>query len=646
MGRRAPSKKTSAALSWEEDALVLRLEGAFSTEELRRVLASALLVLDEAARDRLFARLGPEASGVLAQALRPRAKAARRASPTPTRGKLHQEWDRAWREWNEVVGQTGDEQSKYVLQDEDWEPPYLDTGSIAEDLDAIASRMRPLVPEVIVARTAPEFSFARAIEALDRDLYTGLPEWIEPGGGESCALGPEATSCLLAWEWTIAQREGRDAPRFLDALRDLEDRLANVVLDDEAVETFVLALPEESQRAVLESMVRQRDSERWESAFDAAWGCWPAILRELSRRFRPDLHAETSRANIPKDWTLALPLLQGAEKRKAHAEVAALADEAMRSRLRLGEDERWDPRRGLLLRARNRTIDPEGQDAALAKLLQHWRKSAEAQGQADVAAALALQIAALRSADDGDAMLEAFAAIPEAHRTVREALFADWRALIVERTFGSWGTDARVVCGGWVAALVDAARVGPEGAAAFAAAVRAALDEGRASPAPRPSPISGFSPSIADHRASPVYALALLTLDLASTAQGIEKLAPKLFEVLAAAAGADDARDRVKATRRAFCARLGGRSLLAEVLAFWRDSGVRFVPDPETLWSDYNACADWFAAVRELAPATAAELLARWAAAHRRKRNLWRDLALRGVALPEGVHTPKGVHRR
>jgi hypothetical protein len=59
-------------------------------------------------------------------------------------------------------------------------------------------------------------------------------------------------------------------------------------------------------------------------------------------------------------------------------------------------------------------------------------------------------------------MLEAFRAVPPEFQTVREALFGDWRRLIVERTLQTAHGGPRVACGDWVPALVDAARVGPE----------------------------------------------------------------------------------------------------------------------------------------------------------------------------------------
>jgi hypothetical protein len=644
VARRSPSKRSSAVPS-EEVALLRRLEESLSDEEIQRVLACALLLLDDAARERLFARVGPETAAALGPVLALPPKSARSPKPgTPvtSKGKLRQEWDKLWEEWAAVIDESGDEEGKYVIQDHHWEQPYLDPSSISTDLEAIAARMRALIPRVIAEGIAPELSFAEAVEEMNEGLYAGLPDWIEPGGDEACCLGPEATACLLEWEWASAQREGRDAAAFLDDVRDLETRLDNVELDHKAITTFVLGLPDQQLRGVLASMLRQRSSKRWADAFTRAHGCWAEILRALSQRWNPALHAEISRANIAQDWTLALPLVKDAVKRKAFAEAATLIDAALRSRLQLDQAARWEPREELLVQREHRYYGDEG-SAKLATLLRCWQETARAQGQLDLAAALALQIIALREVEHGEVMLEAFRAVPPQFHAMHEALFANWRTLIVQRTLHTWGSGARVACGDWVAALVDAARAGSEGAAPFHAAVRAALEEAHAASEPRPKPPSQRW-RVVERGATPLFALSILTRDLDAAAPTLKKSASKLWKLL----GAEEAgeRDRVAATRRAWCKRLGGASLVPEILAFWRDHATLFVPDPGDTTGDYAQSADWLAAVHDLNPAAAKELLVRWASTHRLKRNLWRDLAQRDLPMPADVRAPGSEQRR
>jgi len=615
----------------EEDSLLRRLEEALSEEEIRRVVASSLLVLDDASRKRLLARVAPETAAALIPALDPPRKPARAqkvAMPAAGKGKLRQEWDRLWQEWDRIVGESGAESGDYVHQD------AIDTYSIGLDLDAVAAKMHSLIPRVIAEGIDPGFSFAQAVSEMDEALYAGQPDWVVEGIGEDCCLGPKATTCLLEWEWKAAQGKGRDAAAFLDEVRDLETGLQKVGLDGQAIKTFVRGLSHEQRQSVLASMERQRLSARWTEAFTRAHGCWAEILRDLSKRWKPKLHVEISRANIAQDWTLALPLVEDAVKRKAFAEATDIIDEALRSRLRLDEANRWNPCKELLV---EREVWRHGDDQStkLATLLRCWMKAAHAQKQPELVAALALQIAALRHAEDGETMLKAFRTFPAQFQAIRDRLFAAWRELIVRRTLHTWRDSDPVPCGGWVSALVDAAWAGPGGAAMFHTAVRVVLDESRKEPAAKPK--AAWKPRWVQPtgQEKSLRALAILTRDLDTTLPTMKKLAPRLWHLLSKADS--DAQKRVSTTRRNWCKSLEGKALIPKIVAFWRENAVRFVPDPGTFTAEYSESADWLAAVQEINPTAASDLLARWATVHHLRRNLWRDLAQRGFPIPSGV---------
>jgi len=628
--------KSSGALP-EEESLLRRLENALSEEEIRRVVASTLLVLDDASRKRLLTRIAPETAAALIPALDPPRKPARSqkaAMPAAGKGKLRQEWDRLWQEWTRIIDESGAEHGDYVHQDADWEPPYIDTYSIGLDLDAVATKLRGLIPRVIAEGIDPGFSFAQAVREMDEALYAGQPDWVVEGIGDGCCLGPKATACLLEWEWMAAQNDGRDAAAFVDEIRDLETSLQKVGLDGQAIKTFVRGLSHGQRQAVLASMERQRLSPRWTEAFTRAYGCWAEIVRDLSKRWKPALHVEISRANIAQDWTLALPLVEDAVKRRSFAEAIDIIDEALRSRLRLDPTNQWNPRKELLVE-RDVCYYGDDQSTKLATLLRCWMKASHAQQQPELVAALALQIAALGHAEDGETMLKAFHAFPAQFHAVRDRLFAAWRALIVRRTLHTWKDSEPVPCGGWVSALVDAAWAGPSGAAMFHTAVRVALDESRkkTNAEPRAAWIPRWAHPTGQEES--LRALAILTRDLDATAPTMKKLAPRLWDILSKVDS--DTRKRVSTTRQNWCKSLGGKALIPKIVAFWRENAVSFVPDPGTSAAGYSESADWLAAVHEINPTAASELRARWATVHHLKRNLWRDLAERGFPIPPGV---------
>lgn len=628
------SRKPRSATPDPAEALSDRLREALSDDELQTVLVRSLLALDEAGRERLLDGLDAETRDALRLALDPPKKGPSRdaaKSVVVGRRKLQQEWEALWRRWDEIVEESGEEKGRYVQQDHDWDPPYLIRSEVADDLEVVGAQLRTMTPALIAADLAPDLRYAEILKDLDDEVGAGLPEWIESADGNELLLGPETSSLVLEWDWAMEQAKGVGWTDFLDDWRDTEERLTNVILDDQSIRAFVLGQPEPARRAFLESVTRQRASPRWSVAFNQARGVWAELVRELSARWNPVLFAETSRANIAHDWTLALPLVKDAIARKRFDEAATLIDEAVRVRLRLEPKQRWDPRATLLAHA-ERWYAPA--DRHTATLLGLWQKVAAAQGDGDLAAALTLQRVALEDAERGDAMLKAFNAVPPRSEAVRAALFAEWRAWFVARTLSQQRNGPMAACGRWVAALVDAAAIGAEGTEIFRAAVCATLDEARAMKLRARDP-RHFSYAF-DHSQDPLFALALLTLDLDAARPTLAKSAPRLRKLLQSVLHGE--RSPLDESRRRWIARLDGAAVLPEVLGFWRENAARFVPDPGVSTGDYARSADWVAAVHELDPGAAAAILACWAGVHRLKRNLWRDLAQRG--LPASARSP------
>lgn len=499
-------------------------------------------------------------------------------------------------------------------------------GAVADDLEVVGAQFRAMMPAVIAADLAPDLRFSEILDDLGEELGAGLPEWIEAPDGDDFVLGPETSSLVLEWDWTMEQAKGVGLAAFLDEWRDVEERLTNVSLHEQSIRDFVMAQPEPALRDFLKSVTRQRTSPRWSYAFDEAYGVWAKLVRELTSRWDPALFAATSRANIVHDWTLALPLVKDAIAHKRIDEAATLIDEAVRVRLQLEPKEHWDPRTTLLAHA-GRTYLSVERDASTRTLLGLWKDVAEARREGDLVAALTVQLAVQAGAERGDAMLKALGAVPPRYKAVREALFGEWRRWFVARTLSQWRDTLAVACGAWVAALVDAAAAGDEGTKRFHAAVRDTLAEATTMKLPSRDP--QHSSYIIDHSTDPLFALAVLTLDLDAARPTLAKSAPRLLKLLKESL--DGGQTTLDQSRRRWIARLDGASLLPEFVEFWRENAARFVPDPGGFTSNYAESADWLAALHELNPGVAAALLSRWAGVHRLKRNLWRDLAKRGL---------------
>jgi hypothetical protein len=287
--RARETRKGKRAEDAKERALLDLLTHGLSEDEIRRVVACALLALDEPGRDRLVARLGDETGGTLRRLLVSLGQRETKARPSPGAAKIRQEWEKAWSEWETCVVESQDEDGRYVIREHHWEEPYLDGSSLAEDLEPIATRMRMILGRVMDEGLDPDFSFLTTIEDLDAGIGSGLPDWMDPSSGDGCPVGPEVTRCLLEWEWRASRRNGCSAFELADTIRKLEASARIVSLDDGTITRFIVGLGDADQKAVLEGIVAHRSQSHWAEVLGAAHSGWFKIHQELARRWDPAL---------------------------------------------------------------------------------------------------------------------------------------------------------------------------------------------------------------------------------------------------------------------------------------------------------------------------------------------------------------------
>jgi hypothetical protein len=232
-----------------------------------------------------------------------------------------------------------------------------------------------------------------------------------------------------------------------------------------------------------------------------------------------------------------------------------------------------------------------------------------------LATALELQSATVAHREDWDFVIAAFRQARSAPLVpLRERLFDEWRRHVAGESVGRHIGDREPPDFGWLFALVDAARTGTT-ADSFHDAVRECLSSAERSP---------------DLLVGSLASLRTLTLDLDRRAE-LQRTAPTLRALLSRYADRGRAVDR---TRREWIRKLGGESLLPDVVEFWRRNAARLVPDPaQAGGSEYSECADWLKAVFELNPKEFQRIVQRWRVEHKRRRNLWKAIAERG--LPE-----------
>lgn len=600
----------------KEKMLLERLSHGLSEEEIRRVIGSALTTLDRPKLERLCARLGPETGPALRRILRSSKKSR---PPRHSSDKVRQDWDQAWAEWGDHISDACLEDGPYVIQDHHWEQPYFDPGSVASDLEPIAAKMRKLLPRVFDDGLDPDFSFSASVKESVEEISTGLPEWLNPFEADGFGLGPQATGCLLEWEWRAARRAGRTAFHLLDDIRRLEASVEGLYLDEGTVVRFVRALRTEDKKEIQRGIQLNRQENHWRKALDSAHSPWFRIYKDMCRGYDPSSYLENCRAKIDQDWTLALPVIRNLQRRKEHSKVAEICGRALRSFLRLREEEKWDPGENLIGPLGDGLYEGKS-DSRLMQILDAWEKSVDAMGQGETAAALRLQADLLVGRRNWDKALAAFRRAPLAQFTrMQQRLFEKWRdqtakESLPDRYVHGWPAAEHPESSHWVHALVDAAWKGPDGSAAFTEWVRGWFRK-----------IDAHPESIGKN----LNALARLTLDMDSAGM-LRREFPTLARLLACGWNDDPA---LRASRRRWLERSGGHSLMPELLSLWRRRTERLVPDPQkTESSNYDDCADWVRALHEIQPAACRNLITRWGTPHRRRKNLWRALRKRGLS--------------
>ena len=591
--------------------LLALLSQSLSTAEIEDLLPSVLLSLDRAGRDRLARQLDEDTGETLLGILRSVARRGGAVRAKPGNKKLIQEWHRAWEEWNSIVDESSRSEGKYVYHEHHWEAPFLNTSALLRDLEAVAVRLRELLPAIVQGDFDPELNFIEVLRGTAEAVGAGLPEWYL-NTEEEHEFGPEATKCLLEWEWSVAEKDVARRPSerafvLADKVCELESSTAALGLDPEVVAEFFLGLDARQAKNLLGGIEAGRREGHWKTVIESIRSTWFPIYQELCRRWRPEQHLESCRQNVAEDWRLAVPVVTELVQHKEMEEALSIIEEAMSSMLRFTTTKAWDPTATLLVGVHMVGRCRDEHDTRI-RLLQLWSKVARANGLTETAWALDLQGTLCRHWENLDRSLVAFARSPSARsRETHDRLFVEWRSLVAERSTRDREAPS------WVDLLVDAAHKGMR-KQSFARKLRGWL---RA--------VGQTKQSFEKAR----RALEELTLDL-DRGSFVRKASRGLHAMLSRYRNGPDA---LAKSRRKRLRQLDAGSCLPDVLAVWKRRAADLVPDPARSGSHYTGCAEWLEVVFQLDRLAYQKILHSWSVVHKRRRNLWQALTEKGLPL-------------
>jgi hypothetical protein len=618
---------------WErgvyEQALLNGLDGVMSENQIRQIAATALLCLDEDGLERVIERLDQTTGDDLRLAMETwrevieqrdqdeRLQQAGRhgaSSRSPEELAVFNEWSAAWGDWQAIIAETLDEEGAYVSREHQWEEPYVSFDEISQQLDDVAQRMLPLIPQIIESDLDPDFSFAETISEANSEICSELPDGIDGWDSEGY-FGPMVTRCLLEWEWRAALAHAdEEAPPSAFDLMDLALRLCGeegVSLDSKEILAFALELDENHLRDIHQGILEHFDEPRWETILQDVRSGYFGLYKDLLRRFEPADHLELCKANIEKEWRLSLPVLKDLVDHQKHVKADVMARRAIRAWLpsysRRSERDKNDPEVDLFIADSLRVDD----DESALQLFELWAAAARGAGQEELAAALDIQRLALTSWQEWDEMLRAFEnATAAGFDELSDRLYERWRHLVSTQSHYSYKPQVS-----WVDLLADAARQGWK-APAFHDALRQWLLD-----------VSSSKESMTAYR----YSLDELTHDL--DRGEIREVSPTLHELVSPSYLFG--KDALITSRRTWLERLEGMTMMPDLIECWRRGVAFLVPDPDKAREHtYFEEVRWLQAVYDLDRPGYNSIIAQWQQEHRRKRNLWAAIRSRRLPVP------------
>lgn len=633
-------------------SLAKRLSSVLTEAEIGALVEAFFAVVSPKKQEEAIAQLSEDTQKTIRAILAPPAKASKQKGKkasskastrdTPSLAKQEQTWASLWKEWNAIIFAATKENGDYIEQEASWEEPYFNEYQFVQDLEQVATKMKPLLPIAFEHGFQPYGSFVEAVEEATADADNSLEDWMSPI--ESFEIEPELTFCVVQWEWLAMRAEGHSAFDVVQQIHEYEHDWKKIYLSDHIVLDFFTQISDADKQTIFDGLTAEKNTPTWQYALGNPRSPWHTLYLDLIEKYSPDRYQDTLRATIPQKWSNGLPIIEALLEQSNTTEANAVLAETLKSWLASYKGPQgWEPETDLLM-AHVTQYDRNYQ--GILSILNHYKTIAQTLNQPDRVAALEIQIAAFTHCFDWEKMLGAFVIHP-LPGSVRTLLFTAWCQYIVKRSvpyhYPDWARD-RSSYGyirrqptqetWWVEWLLDAIEADIE--AGIEAGIEVDLE------ADSQSSLKGkdrFQEKLLHWLASlpgeltslgeNIDYLTLLSADLAAIAPTIPNQYPLFYEIAIPAQERD--KDHANARQR-YLKRYMPEDLIDRVMMYWKSNVVNFVPNPERVsGADYTIHARWMAVLQELVPSVYSSLLAQWQQTHKRRRNLWKAMKKRGL---------------
>src|SRR5579883_910412 len=599
-----------------------RILAALTQQEISQLLDVLFGVLSDDLRSLALAQLQPNTQETVKQILAPSplTQQANLAKSQPvSQAKLAQTWLKLWQQWDEIIGEASLEEGEYITREADWEPPYFDTYSFAENLDKVAQKMQPLVMVAFENRFNPDTGFASALLEAESEIRAGIPDWMDIDDG--IHLEQYVSASLLLWEWLTVKDARQDAFDFAQTIRQLEEEFECVSLDGDTILDFLTQLSDEEQQCILAGLNANRETTLWKQSLDNTHSHWYEFYMEAIHKYAPpEIYLNNLRATIPQQWQNGLPVIEDFLAKQDYSASLSVIEETLDALLKSKhKDKSWSPETSLLYTIVGGFSSSDGQRENEFALLRYYQQTAQGLEQSQRVNALEIQLIVFESCFDWARMFQTFAQI-EVCETTHQSLFQSWRNYIIRcaKPRSRWDfyqyQQVKSVESWWLHWLIDSIATPNKGATWFAQQILQWL-----------ASLSGERTDLGE-----AYdILRLLTKDLTEIHCLGQPPYPQFYQVVIRPTDLSAPDDT---SRRAYLQQYAPNDLWEKVMAYWKAQLHQFVPRPElSRNSDYTEHAQWMSALKELAPQTYKSLLAQWRVEHQRRRNLWKALEKLGL---------------
>jgi hypothetical protein len=535
--------------------------------------------------------------------------------PTVSLAKQAQTWSRLWQDWDAIVLETSNEKGKYIVKEAEWEAPYFDTTTFVEDLEKVATQIQPLLQTAFDQGFTPASDFIVTLLEIEAEVAASIPKWMEIIDG--LFLESHLTYCALQGEWLSIQAQGKDAFYYVQKICQYEQQFQEVNFDEDAVLDFLTQLSEEDQRIILTGLTANQKNSIWQRELNNTNSHWHLLYLYLIEQYAPDHYLGKLRETIPQRWQNGLPIIEELLATQNYPESLIVIEETLQALLDSQRiDTSWTPESGLLVTMSNFYMET----GSVTQLLHFYQQTAQALNQTKRANALIIQELAIDQWLNWSIMFTAFAETPLTKST-HQALFTSWRDYVGHqlrpRNWDGYG-KVKVVDSWWVIWLIDGAADPKKGASWFQKKINQWIAN---------------LPGDRMQLGANYHLLRLLTKDLTEIKQKGKSKYPQFYQsVICPQEFANHKDDRGDRSRQEYLQLLAPNDLLLQVLNYWKNNLLQFVPKPELAQkSDYTEHVRWMMALQELSPPDYQSLLAQWQTVHQRRSNLWQAMEQMGL---------------